>query len=135
MTTHKISKADQFYATQWLHVMLDRDDWLSDQLDRVLDARNEFRKICLASKPDKINAFCATWLSPEQQEELHRSVNAARKRHVIDEELDEDHSGAILTHRAKFILERLALQEECTISDVIETHLLDLVDCEIPYRE
>ncbi len=135
MTIKKISKADQFYATQWLHVMLNRDDWLSDQFDKVLEARNEFKKICLASKPDKINAFCDTWLSPEQQEQLHDSVIAARKRHVINEELDEDHSGAILTHRAKFILDRLATQEECTISDIVERYLVDRVDCEIPYEK
>lgn len=135
MINNKISRADQFYATQWLHVMLDKDDWLSSQLDKALEARSEFKKICLASKPDKINIFCEKWLSPAQQEELHRSVNAARRRHVIDEELDEYHSEAILTHRAKFILDRLAMQEECTISDVVERHLVEFVDCEIPYQE
>ncbi len=132
MAGNRITKADQFYATQWLQVMLNRDNWLSDQFDEVLEARNEFKKICLASKPDKLNDFVDRWLSPAQREELDQSVAAARKRREKDEEPDEHHAGIHLTHRANFILECLARQENCTASEVIERHLVDLVKCEIP---
>ncbi len=132
MTTERITKADQFYVTQWLHVMLDKDDWLSDQIDQVVKARAEFKKICLASTPDKLNAFCDTWLSPAQWEELDKTIAAARERRKRAQEQDEHHTGVHLSHRAKFILERLAKQYDCTISDVVEQHLVDRVDCSLP---
>ena len=134
MANTRITKADQFYATQWLHVMLNKDDWLSDQFDEVLEARNEFKKICLASKPDKLNDFIDRWLSPQQREELDKSIAAARKRREKLQAPDEHHAGVHLTHRANFILENLARQENCTVSEVIERHLVDLVECEIPEK-
>ena len=132
MTHERITKADQFYATQWLHVMLNKDDWLSEQIDEVLKARDEFKKICLASKPDKLNAFCEKWLSPAKWEELDQAIAAAHKRREKFAESDEHHVSLELTHRAKFILERLAKQYNCSLSDVIEQHLVDRVDCSLP---
>ncbi len=132
MTSERITKADQFYATQWLHVMLNKDNWLSDQIDQAVQAREEFKKICLANTPDKLNDFCKTWLSDAQWVELDKTVAAARQRRERAKEQDEHHAGVDLTHRAKFILERLGKQYDCSISEVIEQHLVDRVDCSLP---
>ncbi|VAX11399.1 hypothetical protein MNBD_GAMMA25-1606 [hydrothermal vent metagenome] len=132
MTIEKITMADQFYATQWLHVMLNKDDWLSSQIDQVVKARDEFKKICLANTPDRLNDFCKTWLSPTQWAELDKTITAARERRKSTAEQDEHHAGVNLTHRAKFILERLSKQYDCSISDVIEQHLVDRVNCDLP---
>ncbi len=132
MASNRITTADQFYVTQWLHVMLNKDDWLSEQIDKVVEARDEFKKICLASKPEKLNAFCEKWLSPEKWGELEQAIVAARKRRERFEESDEHHVNLELTHRAKFILERLAKQYDCSMSEVIEQHLVDRVDCNLP---
>ena len=132
MTIERITKADQFYVTQWLHVMLDKDSWLSDQMDQVVKARDEFKKICLANGPDKLNDFCKTWLSVAQWDDLDKTIAAARARRERTTEHDEHHTGVHLSHRAKFILERLAKQYDCSISDVIEQHLVDRVDCDLP---
>ncbi|MDH5571035.1 MAG: hypothetical protein OEY89_04670 [Gammaproteobacteria bacterium] len=128
MTTVQISKDDIFYATQWLFVKLEEQSWLSDKFDDVLTARQEFKKIKHSSKPEKIQAFCDKWLSSRQAGELDKSLCLDRKRRRLE---NKDKPVSVeMTERASMILNRLAQQENCSTSEVIEKYMFDHVVCD-----
>ncbi|MCW9023170.1 MAG: hypothetical protein OQK73_00670 [Gammaproteobacteria bacterium] len=127
MATVQIDKDDIFYAVQWLKVKLEEPDWLTDDFDKVLAARKELNKLKNTNKPDKLQEFCDNWLSEEQHAQLDKSLCIDRKRR---EHKPKDKPVSVnMTERAFMILSRLAQQESCTVSEVIEKYMFEHVNC------
>ena len=128
MTTVQIREKDIFYAAQWLEVKLKQQNWLTDKFDDVLTARDEFRKIKLTDKPNEIQEFCDKWLSGEQYGQLDKSLCLDRKRRRLDKK--EQPTSVEMTERASMILNRLAEQKKCSVSEVIEQYMFEHVICD-----
>ncbi len=116
---YKITDSDRWFAHRWVEKKLKSPVWLGEyrtyKASRAFELLNESG---IHDPTESLNRWCETWLQSREWTQLKNAIRASRRRANMP-----GTKTVTLSHNAWVHLNRLATQEGCTLSEVIERHL------------
>lgn len=116
---YRITTSDRWFAHRWIEKKLENPSWLGEY--RTYKASRAFQLLNESRAPDtteSLNRWCEAWLQSQEWTQLKNAVRASRRRAGNPET-----KTVTLSHNAWALLNYIAVQEQCTLSEAIERHM------------
>lgn len=116
---YHITASDRWFAHRWIEKKLENPSWLGDyrtfKASRAFDLLNESKTL---DPTENLNRWCESWLKSDEWTQLKNAIRASRRRAA-----KPGTKTVTLSHNAWAILNYVATQEKCTLSEAIERHM------------